>query len=74
MVPIGAEFLHVREQFDIPSVWYLADPEAPMSSRMILVTGTGFVINENIEKYLGSAHTHNGHYVWHAFLLKEQGT
>jgi hypothetical protein len=45
-LPHGAELLHVDFQREVPCLWALVDPKAPLTRRRIRVAGTGHPIEE----------------------------
>lgn len=66
-IPVGAEILCVREQYDTICLWYRCDPGAPKEKRGIYINGTGHSMIDEDARYLGTAHCHGGRLIWHVF-------
>ena len=67
MVPMGAEMLCAREQFDKICVWYRCDPSAAKEPRTIAIVGTGNPAPGAEGRYLGTASLHGGNLMFHVF-------
>ena len=67
MVPVGAEMLCAREQFDHICVWYRCEPTAPLAPRTLAVVGTGNPAPEADGRYLGTASLQGGQLMFHIF-------
>lgn len=69
-LPIGTEILYAREQYDNVCVWALVDKNEGLTYPvMFRVAGTGHPIDDDISKYIGSAHLDGGSLIIHVFLL-----
>jgi|SRR5688572_7297541 len=66
-MPAGAELLHVAWQHRAIQVWARVEPEAPKETRQFHVVGTGRDLPEGAGRYVGSAVTETGTYVFHVF-------
>jgi hypothetical protein len=67
-LPAGAEILSVQAQANMPVVWALVDPEAPVKFRKFLLLNTGGIMPENMDyKYLGTYQLNGGGLVFHLF-------
>lgn len=67
-LPIGAEILCAREQFNDICIWYRCDPTEKMEPRTIAICGTGHKApHEKESRYLGTASLHGGNYIYHVF-------
>lgn len=74
MVPVGAEFLSVIEQGDIPMLYALGDLKLLAIQTKVLIRGTGDSINEAqllTHIFLGTVKTHGGQLVWHIFVERK---
>jgi len=71
MVPVGAEFLCAREQFDKICVWYRCDPNASKEPRKIAIVGTGHSAPFD-GRYLGTASLSGGSLMFHVFAWPYQ--
>lgn len=65
-VPVGAEFLCAREQFDKICVWFKCNPANPKEARQIAIIGTGHDIPAD-GRYLGTASLRGGKFMFHVF-------
>lgn len=65
-MPVGAKFLDVQMQDEIPCAWAIIDPYVKREPRTILIFGTGnpFSVSEKAE-YIGTIQ--QGQLVWHVF-------
>lgn len=66
-VPVGAEMLCAREQFEHICVWYRCDPSANLEPRKIAIIGTGHPAPAD-GRYLGTAALHGGQLMFHVFV------
>ena len=66
-VPIGAELLCAREQYEQICVWFRCDPTAPKEKRDIAIVGTGHDAPGNEGRYLGTASLQGGALMFHVF-------
>lgn len=66
-VPVGAEMLCAREQYDKICVWFRCDPGASIERRKIAVVGTGHPAPVD-GRYLGTASLHGGQLMFHVFV------
>jgi len=73
MMPEGAKFLKLDIQNARPVMWWIVDPEGPMSAKIFTTRGTGHALREyeTTESYLGSYLTLKDQYVGHVFEVKE---
>ncbi len=68
-VPIDFEFLHLGNQNEMPTIWYLCGIESkPEISLRVVICGTGepLVAIED-KKYWGTVICHGGSLVWHVW-------
>lgn len=65
-VPIGAEILCAREQYEEICVWFRCDPYALKEPRKIAVIGTGNPAPED-GRYIGTALLRGGQLIFHVF-------
>lgn len=70
-LPTGAQILCVQMQRDVPYVWAMVDPEAPLESRSLRIYGTGEPVSAAPGRYIGSFQLLNGLYVYHLFEARE---
>lgn len=66
-VPVGAELLCVREQFEEICVWFRCDPSAKKEMRDIAIVGTGNPAPAEEGRYLGTASLKGGALMFHVF-------
>lgn len=66
-MPDGAKILCVQTQGNALQLWALVDPSRPKSFREFEVVGTGCEIGEGGRRYIGTAQTYGGEFVWHVF-------
>lgn len=66
-MPKGAEILTVQNQYEMPTVWAIADPMAPKELRHFELLGTGQDIDTTGKKYIGTFQMSEGTLVWHLF-------
>lgn len=72
-IPENAEFLFVREQHRVPTMWFLVDSEARQEERRFIIAGTGEKIDDRIfpwHRYLGSFFLDGGNFVGHVFEVR----
>ena len=65
-MPQDSKLLHVDEQEGKLCLWALVNPYAPKSRRSILVFGTGYVIDDSEDNFVGTTVMSDG-FVWHVF-------
>lgn len=68
-VPIGTANMYVGTQRGDVCMWYMCDPDNEYQDITIRIYGTGHPIEEdvNLLRYLGTAMTEGGRFVWHVF-------
>ena len=66
-MPDNAQILHVREQNDEVCMWAIGDTTGRLVDRVFTVIGTGHQCPIQNSRYVGTAFTENGTYVWHVF-------
>jgi hypothetical protein len=71
-VPKGARILTVQEQAGRACAWALVDPGAPISSKDLLIRGTGQPVDaEELGEYLCTFQMHGGRLVFHVFVPED---
>lgn len=66
-IPMGAEILCAREQFDLIGIWFRCDPNAEKETRDIFVCATGATVPGGAQRYLGTASILSGTLIYHVF-------
>jgi hypothetical protein len=66
-LPIGSEVLHVEVQHDVPRLWVLVFPEAPVEPVEFVLVGTGHPVPQEVSKHVGSFLIQNDRLVFHLF-------
>lgn len=66
-LPIDAEILCAREQFEEICVWFRCNPKGEKRKRTILIAGTGHVLLEVTGRYIGTGFLQSGQLVFHVF-------
>ena len=69
-MPIGAEFLTLQTQFNVPCVWMLVNPKAELENRTFVVFGTGHSMEWSGPRdlsYVGTFQLDGGAFVFHVF-------
>lgn len=67
-MPVGATVLHVDEQFGVPCMWALVDPDAEVETRRFGVVGTGHPAPALSDgRHVGTFLMRGGEFVWHVF-------
>lgn len=66
-LPHNAEILCAREQMGAICIWFLCNPNAPPSVRIIRMFGTGHDIHPDTTKYLGTVFLEGDQLVFHVF-------
>lgn len=67
-VPVGAEMLCAREQYEEIAIWYRCDDQAPKGRRTITIIGTGNPApGFYTGRYLGTAALRDGQLMFHVF-------
>jgi hypothetical protein len=70
-MPEGAKLLHFGLQDEVPMLWALVDPDAPMAPRRFRFAGTGHIIDGSLSlDYVGTIIAHMGRFVWHLFEIQ----
>lgn len=64
---VPPEIVQVADQFGVPTVWAVVDPNATLTVKYALrIFGTGHEVDESVDlKYLGCSFS--GPFVWHVF-------
>ncbi len=65
-MPVGAEMLHVADQYGKLALWARVDPDAPKASRAIFIRGTGHGEIADFWPYVGTV-VSSDTLVWHVF-------
>ena len=68
-MPVDAEILCLQAQHDQLCLWALVSPDAPTQEVWFLVTGTGFELQDECLRYVGTAQVCGGAFVWHVFRI-----
>ena len=68
-LPVGAEILCAREQYETICIWYRCDPHAAeKQKRLIAICGTGHDAPDPDDgRYLGTVPLHGGTLIFHVF-------
>lgn len=68
-MPVGAEILHVGEQYGRLCLWALVNTSAPVTRRRFLVAGTGHDVPASASRgrFIGTALMHDGGLVFHVW-------
>ncbi len=75
-VPEGARFLSLIEQNERPTLYFLVDPQRHKATLTVGMLGTGQPAPDNLvdcAQYLGTVSTVAGRFVWHVFVLMDDG-
>ena len=67
LVPVGAKFLSVQEQFEGVCIWFLCNPQMPYEKRKLSIYGTGQAINGDPGNYVTTFQMREGVLVFHVF-------
>ncbi len=67
-VPENATLITAREQNNELCVWFICNPDYPMTKRKIAIVGTGHPVPD-ASRYIGSGHLLDGCLVFHVFEL-----
>ena len=67
-LPIGAIPLRVDQQHDVPTIWWLVNPEAKFQKTRIITVGTGESFDVAGFTYVGTAVCNDGRLIWHLFM------
>lgn len=70
-IPVGAEIICAREQFEVVCIWYRCDSSAPLGARTIAIIGTGHPCPAVDGRYLGTASLRGGQLMFHVFEREE---
>jgi hypothetical protein len=74
LVPTGARWLGVSEQFGGLAAWAVVDTSSPPTTHRFRVIGTGNDAEEVRDwKFLGSVQQYGGQLVWHVFVRESPG-
>lgn len=69
-IPVGARILDLQMQGDVPTLWALVDPEAPIQERRFIGVATGQIFHaEHGQDYIGTFQMASG-LVFHLFEVK----
>jgi hypothetical protein len=66
-MPTDSELLCVAMQAGQAQMWSLVDISKPTAYRKIKVVGTGWAIEVDADKYIGTYFEDGGTHVWHVF-------
>lgn len=66
-MPVGAEILHVGEQYGRLCLWALVNTSAPTTPRRFLVAGTGHDVPASRGRFIGTALMQDGGLVFHVW-------
>ena len=73
-VPKGARILSVKTQRGTPCLWAEVDPDAPKTSLVVRMAGTGHPLGDlESFRFVDTVFTHDDSLVWH-FYVKEVDT
>jgi hypothetical protein len=64
-LPQDARILHVDIQRDVPTLWCMVNPDAPLVKVLFYIYGTGQEVPENMW-HINTFQS--GQFVWHCFL------
>jgi len=67
LMPIGARIVPVQDQYGVPCMWALCNPQQKQTERSFYIFGTGHHIPEAGLSYLGTVQQMDGRLVWHVF-------
>ncbi len=73
LVPRGAKFLSVIEQFNVPTLYAMVDVHEPLGPTKVLTRWTGSMADSDFRdthRFLGSVSLCNGELVLHIFVEK----
>ena len=65
-MPIGAEIIRVQTKIGIPFIWALVDTEKEFEDREFEIYGTGYLIKDSNNKYIGSFYLRED-FIFHLF-------
>ena len=68
-MPKGAKILCVKEQFEQICLWVEVYPANKKEKRHFIVYGTGHIINDTAQIYLGSVKLLGGALIYHIYEL-----
>ena len=66
-MPKGAQVLSVQVQHDIPVIWALVDPDAPVVERHFHLEATGHQLPDLMGRFIGTIQILEGDLVFHLF-------
>lgn len=70
-VPQSSKLLCLQTQNDVPCIWAMVKPEAPLVNVTIEMYGTGHPIPDGDRTYLSTFQVKDGLYVFHCFILNK---
>jgi hypothetical protein len=71
-LPICSKPLSVQEQYGVPQLWILVDPnENVFETRKFRFCGTGHPIKESNIEFIGTFQLYQGSFVGHLFEINE---
>ena len=69
-LPQGAYILTVQSQREVPCIWAVVDPDAPLEPICFRVAGTGHDIEwDTVKRYIGTFQLCGGDLVFHLFEI-----
>lgn len=66
-MPAGALLLTIQLQGGMPCLWALIDTERELVKRHLTIVGTGWEMQPQPGRYVGTFQTEGGRFVWHVF-------
>lgn len=66
-VPFGGQVLCVQNQYELPCIWVLVDPDLPKEQRTFVLYPTGGSMPDSPGAYLGTVQLLHGGLVLHVF-------
>jgi hypothetical protein len=72
-MPDGAEIVHVDVRHNVPCLWAVVNPDAPVTTRRFQIAGTGHPIKKGPRRHVGTFLTRGGDFVWHLFEMEDVG-
>lgn len=69
----GAKILccQIDSKTNVPTLWALVDTDQPLCERLVVIVGTGWVLDEIIVALPYCGTVQQDGYVWHVFLEPE---
>jgi hypothetical protein len=68
-MPADAQILTVQVQNEVPCIWAMVNPGAPVMKRTIETIGTGHDVHITGRSYIGTYQLRSGALVFHVFEL-----